>query len=169
MRVERECPPPLSPILSDGIIRLTLFYDPSNAVSLDVIQISIRFDSNREMYIVHVFRIGIVSIPWKVTCSNSRTTGVLYSRYVSYNIRGIRRKAGQLTMRSMIGKRAIYICNLISNEIFKLLRSIPFHPSFQVSREIRAIPRLQIEYGTHAWLEVIDLSKNQLSIFSKRI
>lgn len=72
-------------------------------------------------------------------------------------------------MRSMIGKRAIYICNLISNEIFKLLRSIPFHPSFQVSREIRAIPRLQIEYGTHAWLEVIDLSKNQRSIFSKRI
>lgn len=53
-------------------------------------------------------------------------------------------------MRSMIGKRAIYICNLISNEIFKLLRSIPFHPSFQVSREIRAIPRLQIEYEAHA-------------------
>lgn len=72
-------------------------------------------------------------------------------------------------MRSMIGKRAIYICNLISNEIFKLLRSIPFHPSFQVSREIRAIARLQIEYGTHACLEVIDLSKNQRSIFSKRI
>lgn len=79
------------------------------------------------MYIVHVFRIGIVSIPWKVTCSNSRTTGVLYSRYVSYNIRGIRRKAGQLTMRSMIGKRAIYICNLISNEIFKLLRFPSIH------------------------------------------
>lgn len=82
------------------------------------------------MYIVHVFRIGIISIPWKVTCSNSRTTGVLYSRYTYRNIRGIRRKAGQLTMRSMIGKRAIYICNLIT----KLLHSIPFYPS---SREPR--------------------------------
>lgn len=88
------------------------------------------------MYIVRVFRIGIVSIPWKVTCSNSRTTGVLYSRYTYRNIRGIRRKAGQLTIRSMIEKTAIYICNLISNEIFKFLHSIPFYPSSRASREL---------------------------------